>query len=308
MPRANMEEGLYLLQTREFVSLNKEIYKIGRSRNVTNRVNQYPNGTNIMLMIKCKNSNICETNLINLFKDKFIQQRFYGTEYFEGNCYDMIQEICDYVNKNNCKDKIISKKIISDKAVSDKAVSDKAVSDKAVSDKAVSDKAVSNKAVSNKAVNKIVKQKFKVGCKVEKKKQFICPKCNEDFKYTSLLKRHLVLSSRCKKSIEEIAIIINNINSNNDNIINSTISNIICNDCNSIFTKKSSLIYHKLNSKCGKIQIAKSIVNKDGINKLTTEQIKLLYPNKFQIMLSNLQTQISQSINIITNDKIKTKS
>jgi len=95
------DEGLYLLHTREFISTVKPIFKLGRSNNLDNRVKQYPNGSKIMLMIKCKNSKSCESNLINLFKSKFIQQTYYGNEYFECNYVDMIKEICDYVNNVN---------------------------------------------------------------------------------------------------------------------------------------------------------------------------------------------------------------
>ena len=79
------EEGVYLMHIREFIKSHEPIYKIGRSNILDNRVKQYPNGSNILLMIKCKNSILCENNLIKLFKEKFIQKKYYGTEYFEGN-------------------------------------------------------------------------------------------------------------------------------------------------------------------------------------------------------------------------------
>jgi hypothetical protein len=93
----NEDEGIYLLHTREFINTNKQIYKLGRSNHLENRVKQYPNGSIIMLMLKCKNSKSCKTNLIKLFKSKFIQKTFYGTEYFEGNNNDMIIEIFKYI-------------------------------------------------------------------------------------------------------------------------------------------------------------------------------------------------------------------
>ena len=64
-----------------------------------------------------------------------------------------------------------------------------------------------------------------------------CSKCKTTFKFISLLKRHLNISSRCKTSDEEITKISNEINTiilNNkhDKLINKT---NICNYCKYIF-------------------------------------------------------------------------
>jgi len=98
-------EGLYLIHTREFISINKEIYKIGRSSNIENRVRNYPNGSKILLAIINKNSIQCEKDLIKKFKLTFIQKQFYGNEYFEGDKYEMINMMCDYIITDNkeCK-------------------------------------------------------------------------------------------------------------------------------------------------------------------------------------------------------------
>ena len=46
---------------------NKEIYKIGRSSNIENRVRNYPNGSKILLAIISRNSIQCEKDLIKKF-------------------------------------------------------------------------------------------------------------------------------------------------------------------------------------------------------------------------------------------------
>jgi len=98
-------EGLYLIHTREFISTNKEIYKIGRSSNIENRIRNYPNGSKILLAIINKNSIQCEKDLIKQFKLIFTQKQFYGNEYFEGDKYEMINMMCDYIITDNkeCK-------------------------------------------------------------------------------------------------------------------------------------------------------------------------------------------------------------
>jgi hypothetical protein len=57
-------EGIYLLQTREFVNSKQEIYKIGRSHNLSRRVLNYPNKSIIFLMIECIDSPKHEKYLI----------------------------------------------------------------------------------------------------------------------------------------------------------------------------------------------------------------------------------------------------
>ncbi len=100
-------EGLYLIHTREFISTNKEIYKIGRSSNIENRVRNYPNGSKILLAIINKNSIQCKKNLIKQFKLTFTQKLLYGNEYFEGDVDEMINMMCDYIITDNkeCKRK-----------------------------------------------------------------------------------------------------------------------------------------------------------------------------------------------------------
>jgi hypothetical protein len=137
--------------------------------------------------------------------------------------------------------------------------------------------------------------------------QIQCPKCNTNYKFISILIRHLKTSSRCKSSEEEIINISNKINnvSINENInINKNINineNInddkICNNCKYIFTKKSSLTYHQLNSKCGKLQKAKLIAQTKGLDKLTLEQIKLLEPEKYNNIIKNINIPNNNVVN-----------
>ena len=102
-----MEEGVYIIHTRECLNANLPIYKLGRSNNLGNRVKQYPMGSNIMFMIYCSNSILCEKNLITLFVKLFTRKKTYGNEYFEGDINEMIFTIFKYlysdkfVNKSN---------------------------------------------------------------------------------------------------------------------------------------------------------------------------------------------------------------
>ena len=97
---------IYLLQEREFISLNKEIYKLGKTKQENlKRLKQYSKGSELIIQLQCENCDIAEKNLIIIFKQKFIQRTDIGTEYFEGD-KDKMQEII-YNHIINCKKVII---------------------------------------------------------------------------------------------------------------------------------------------------------------------------------------------------------
>ena len=66
---------------------------------------QYPIGSIVLFRMQCKESQKFKQILIKIFKEKFIQKKYYGTDYFEGDKDEMIKEIHDYLyicntNKN----------------------------------------------------------------------------------------------------------------------------------------------------------------------------------------------------------------
>jgi len=86
-------EGIYLLQEREFVRLNEDVYKIGRSSNIKNRMNNYPKSSNIELMMGCRDSVAVEKALLEIFRKQFKPMKEYGSEYFQGDKLEMIKII-----------------------------------------------------------------------------------------------------------------------------------------------------------------------------------------------------------------------
>ena len=85
------------MHTRECYNADIEVYKLGRSKTLDNRVKQYPNGSKILFMMNCINSILLESILIKLFKTKYVQQTLYGTEYFLGNQKEMIKDIINCI-------------------------------------------------------------------------------------------------------------------------------------------------------------------------------------------------------------------
>ena len=76
---------IYLLREREFVRLNEECYKVGRtSQDPAKRFEGYPKGSEIILYIAVDNSITAEKQLLTIFKKEFKQKKDYGSEYFCG--------------------------------------------------------------------------------------------------------------------------------------------------------------------------------------------------------------------------------
>lgn len=89
---------IYIIKDRTSVELNKNIYKIGKTKQDNlNRFKGYPKGFKIVFIIACSNCDLIEKNLINMFKQKYIQIKEYGNEYFQGNVEMMIKDIVSLV-------------------------------------------------------------------------------------------------------------------------------------------------------------------------------------------------------------------
>ena len=218
----NSDEGLYIMHTRELHTLQLEIYKIGRSNILDNRMKQYPKGSKIICMINCENSILCEKELIKLFKEKFVQKLEYGTEYFEGDKRLMIKEIFNFINIRN-DDSI--KKGLTKLDISKKLDIDKKID-----------------------TSKKNKNKVKINSS-NKKNDRTCPKCNREFKYSSILRTHMKTSFHCILANEEIDNYI--LTQKKLQKIVTFVKPIQCINCKNCFKTNSSYNKHQNYSKCG---------------------------------------------------------
>ena len=267
-----MTEGIYLLHTREFINSKQPIYKIGRSSNMNTRLSQYPKGSNILCSIKCEKSNLCEKELIKLFTKLFTIRKDYGNEYFEGDYNNMLFIIITYLYQ----DKLNKINFIINDDNNNNTNNDDTNNDDTNNN--------NNNKISNKNIdyNKFEKNMFDLEKKEKEEKidgyinDRTCPKCLTNYKYPNMLKHHFENTYHCKKSTKYIKEFFN-ITKNNKQDKNTNIK-FICNKCHNTFTRKADLTRHNLKSKCGKLNNALNIKQCQGINKLTLEQINMLYP------------------------------
>jgi hypothetical protein len=135
-----MCEYIYLIHTREFYNLNKNIYKIGKTKQENlKRFNNYPKGSKLLFQIICNNCDLAEKELLKIFKLKYNLESYIGLEYFSGNYISMIQDIYNYlykdINITNNDDKNNYDKNNDDKNNDDKNNDDKNNDDKNNDDK-----------------------------------------------------------------------------------------------------------------------------------------------------------------------------
>ena len=101
------DEYIYLFKEREFIKTNEPIYKIGKTKQpCLTRLKNYPNGTMLIFQINCKDCDTYERMLISKFKEKFIQIKDLGNEYFMGNYFEMIEIIYNLIWEKDIKDGI----------------------------------------------------------------------------------------------------------------------------------------------------------------------------------------------------------
>ena len=92
-----MKEFVYMLIEREFIKSKESVYKIGRTKDMKQRLQAYPKGSQLLLSSKVADSKYVEKQIMKTFKQKFKQRIDIGSEYFEGIIITMQKEFIDIV-------------------------------------------------------------------------------------------------------------------------------------------------------------------------------------------------------------------
>ena len=92
-------EYVYMLRTREFIRLNENVYKIGRTSDVTRRFGQYPKESEIIWFCAVDNSMSVEKTIKKFFSQIF-KRTSYGHEWFEGDPTQMIEALSKIVSES----------------------------------------------------------------------------------------------------------------------------------------------------------------------------------------------------------------
>ena len=100
---SNNNEYIYIIHERTFVKTNANIYKIGKTKNIKNRLNGYSKGSKLLFTIPCIDSTIMEKIILKYLKEnnKYIQAKEYGNEYFICELNILMNDIHTLVKQNN---------------------------------------------------------------------------------------------------------------------------------------------------------------------------------------------------------------
>jgi len=120
-----------------------------------------------------------------------------------------------------------------------------------------------------------------MACKI-----IICPKCNCNFNYPSVLKKHLQKSVRCISTDEYIYNIFNNINI------------FECIKCHKTYKHKTSLYKHNRSSKCSKLQ---NISNNTQSTTSTQQPLQDLNDNTLNNVINNTNNTTNNNNNTNNN-------
>lgn len=89
---------IYLIREREFITINKPIFKIGYTKNVDVRMPKFPRNSETLLSISVNHPYQREQDLLKLFGQQFTAKKEYGSEYFEGDPACMLKTAVNFLN------------------------------------------------------------------------------------------------------------------------------------------------------------------------------------------------------------------
>ena len=104
--KIKMVQGyVYIIRECDFVRLNEDIYKIGRTSktNPEDRFQKYRKGTEIIGFFRVNDSIECENKIIKCFSNhtNITKMNEYGKEYFQGDKNELLIEILQIVKHYN---------------------------------------------------------------------------------------------------------------------------------------------------------------------------------------------------------------
>ena len=89
--REDTKGFMYLIQTRESIRLEENVYKIGKTYNIEQRLSQYPKGSILHKKFRVSDRHLSERIILREFNEKFMRKDDMGNEYFEGDLQHMLK-------------------------------------------------------------------------------------------------------------------------------------------------------------------------------------------------------------------------
>jgi hypothetical protein len=80
---------VYIFYTRASKNVDESVYKIGKTAEYISRTGHYMKGGNMLMVLNVKDRHAAERKIKHHFKIEFTPRRDYGTEFFEGDVFEM---------------------------------------------------------------------------------------------------------------------------------------------------------------------------------------------------------------------------
>jgi len=90
---------IYIIQEREFVNTNENVYKIGRTENIIRRFSDYPKGSKLFLSFLVSDMYEIENEIKEQLCKTIKCRRDIGTEYYEGEINEVTKEVLSVISK-----------------------------------------------------------------------------------------------------------------------------------------------------------------------------------------------------------------
>ena len=90
--------SIYIIYTRACKNADEGVYKIGKTGDYIRRQSQYTKGGEMVFVANVNNRHESENLIKAGFSKEFVQRRDYGTEYFEGDIFEMVLLLKDILN------------------------------------------------------------------------------------------------------------------------------------------------------------------------------------------------------------------
>jgi hypothetical protein len=93
-------EYVYVIEESEFIKCGEKIYKVGRSAHILNRMAQYPNGSQVRMVLNVSDSVKAEQEILCQLKKygDITHRKDIGSEYFQGNLCSIITVLSQVSN------------------------------------------------------------------------------------------------------------------------------------------------------------------------------------------------------------------
>ena len=257
-----MIEYVYLVQEREFIKTKEEIYKIGRTRQANlSRFNSYPNGSILLVQCICNDCDRLERELINKFKIKYELQREIGSEYFKGDCKEMMRDIYEHIINEGEKD-VIVEDVKEEKEVKEVKEKKEVIVEDVKEEKEVKEKKevkeekeviVEDVKEEKEVIVEDVKEEKEVIIRKEKEKEYKCSYCDYSSERKYYLKLHneikhkegsIYKCNRCEKKLSSKQYL-----QKHEKTCKGNINRLECQGCHKVFSTSSSKCRHKKSCK-----------------------------------------------------------